>query len=355
MNRFELALSAICTIAVASCHSAAPVPASLTPVLTAQQSGVTVRFQAISVINEHVVWVSGTHGTWALTEDGGAHWRSAMVPGADSLEFRDVQGVDARSAYLMSSGTGSVSRIYKTTDGGANWALQFTTPEPKGFFDCLAFWDATHGVVVSDAVDGRLPIYRTTDGVQWTPVPTAGVPAALPNEGGFAASGTCVIARGATEGWFGTGAGERARILHTTDRGLTWSVSESPMVQGAATKGITSIAFQDALHGMIVGGDVNDAKLHSDNVAVTADGGKNWTLAGRPRMAGALFGAVYVPGLRGVAVAVGPAGADFTQDDGKSWQSLDTLSYWSAGFASANAGWLVGPGGRIVKVGMRGG
>ena len=72
-------------------------------------------------------------------------------------------------------------------------------------------------------------------------------------------------------------------------------------------------------------------------------------------MAGALFGAVSVPGLRGVAVAVGPAGADFTEDDGKSWQSLDTLSYWSAGFANAKAGWLVGPGGRIVKVEVRGG
>jgi photosystem II stability/assembly factor-like uncharacterized protein len=318
--------------------------------LTAQQSGVTARFQAVSVVNDQVVWVSGTHGTWARTEDGGSHWQAAIVPGADSLEFRDVQGVDARTAYLMSSGTGSVSRIYKTTDGGGTWTLQYTTPEPKGFFDCLAFWDATHGVVVSDAVDGRLPIYRTDDGQHWAPVPPGNIPAALPNEGGFAASGTCVVSQGASEGWFGTGAGERARVLHTADRGLTWTAVETPMIQGSGTKGITSVAFRDARHGMIVGGDVNDATLRSDNVAASADGGRTWTLAGRPHVAGALFGVVYVPGLNGVAVAVGPGGADYSLDEGKSWMTLDTLSYWSAGFAGVEAGWLVGPEGRIVKV-----
>ena len=91
------------------------------PVLTAQSSGTANRLQAVSPVSASVVWASGLGGTFTVTTDGGNTWRAGVVPGAEALQFRDVQGVSDQVAYLMSSGTGSDSRIYKTVDGGANW------------------------------------------------------------------------------------------------------------------------------------------------------------------------------------------------------------------------------------------
>ena len=93
-------------------------------------SGTTERLQAVSPVNSQVVWASGTGGTYALTTDGGETWVSAVVPGAETLEFRDVEGVSAEVAYLMAAGTGTDSRIYKTEDGGATWTLQIQNTDP---------------------------------------------------------------------------------------------------------------------------------------------------------------------------------------------------------------------------------
>src|SRR4029077_3970231 len=115
---------------------------SATPTLTPQQSGTTNSLQAISPVNARVAWASGTSGTYVVTTDGGETWRAGVVPGADALEFRDVEGVSERVAYLMAAGPGEDSRIYKTEDGGATWSLQFQNEDPSAFYDCFAFWDA---------------------------------------------------------------------------------------------------------------------------------------------------------------------------------------------------------------------
>ncbi|HEX4594813.1 MAG TPA: hypothetical protein VH157_11090, partial [Bryobacteraceae bacterium] len=175
-------------------------------------SGVTASLRGVSAINDRVVWASGTRGTYLQTTDGGATWRAATVPGAETLDFRDVHAVDARVAYLLASGPGDKSRIYKTADSGVHWTLQFTNPDPKGFFDALAFWDARHGIVLGDPVEGEFVILTTADaGEHWVRQHT---PRALPNEGAFAASGTCLIARGLHEAWFATGGPGGARVFH---------------------------------------------------------------------------------------------------------------------------------------------
>src|SRR4051794_8931966 len=111
------------------------------PKLTPQQSGTTNRLQAISPVNPQIVWASGVGGTFAVTTDGGQHWRSGVVPGAETLQFRDVEGITAKIAYLLAAGSGTDSRIYKTTDGGATWTLQFVAPDdPSYFYDCFSFW-----------------------------------------------------------------------------------------------------------------------------------------------------------------------------------------------------------------------
>src|SRR6476659_9249894 len=141
-------LIALCTAIAFSVFGAAQSSAtnraaSRPPTLTPQDSGTAQGLIAVSPVNKRVVWASGRGGTFAVTTNGGATWRSGVVPGAESLQFRDVEGVSDTVAYLLSIGPGSDSRIYKTTDGGTTWSQQFQIQDPNAFFDCFAFWTPT--------------------------------------------------------------------------------------------------------------------------------------------------------------------------------------------------------------------
>jgi photosystem II stability/assembly factor-like uncharacterized protein len=273
------------------------------------------------------------------------------VPGADSLEFRDVEGVSEHVAYLLAAGPGDRSRIYRTENGGRSWSLQFASRDTSAFYDCFAFWDERRGFAMSDAVSGRFPGIRTSDGRTWSDI-GARLPPAQTGEGAFAASGTCTAATGDRHGWIATGAAARARVLATSDGGDTWRAYGVPIVQGSSTSGGVSVAFRDTLHGLIGGGDIAAPEVVAENVARSGDGGRTWRLASRTPFPGAVYGIAYVPapGSRTV-VATGPAGAAWSADEAESWTALEGVrDYWAVAFASPRAGWLVGTEGRILKL-----
>src|SRR3954453_688612 len=120
----------------ATASSATNQAASRPPTLTPQESGTTQSLIAVSPVDKRVVWASGRGGTFAVTTDGGATWRSGVVPGAESLQFRDVEGVRDRVSYLLSIGSGGDSPIYKTTDAGATSSHQSHNQDPAAFYDC---------------------------------------------------------------------------------------------------------------------------------------------------------------------------------------------------------------------------
>jgi photosystem II stability/assembly factor-like uncharacterized protein len=339
-------------LALAGCGAAPSTPQwRIDPLLEPQASGTDALLIGLSVVDSAVVWVSGTNGRWARTSDAGATWVGGVVPGADSLQFRDVHAFDARRAYLLSIGNGPLSRIYRTDDAGATWRLQFRSEEPRAFFDCFDFWDADHGMAVSDSYDGRLRVIATEDGETWTPIPPERLPPADSGEGAFASSGTCLVAQGDSTAWIGTGASAgAARVLRTNDRGRTWSIAETPIVKGPAA-GITTLAFRDEQHGAAIGGDIADPASYTDNVALTHDGGMTWTLAGRPPFPGAAYGVSWVPGAPTTTlVTVGPNGLGYSLDEGRNWTALDTLNHWGVAFAAPDRGWAVGPAGRITRI-----
>ena len=321
------------------------------PTLTPQQSGTTNRLQAISPVNGRVAWASGVGGTFVVTTDGGDTWRAGVVPGAEALQFRDVEGISERVAYLLSSGTGTDSRIYKTENGGATWTLQFQNEIPSAFYDCFSFWDHKSAVTFSDAVDGVFPAIRTTDGETWQNI-GAQMPAAQAGEAAFAASGTCVATQGGKRAWIATGGAAKARILATTDGGDNWTAYDTPITQGTSISGGLSVAFRDPHHGILAGGDLGSATPPTDNVAVSNDGGATWTLTTPTPFASAVYGLAYVPGFgQRTVVATGPAGAAWSPDEGATWNSLPGVSgFWAAAFAGRDAGWLVGVDGTILKV-----
>ena len=316
-------------------------------------AGTTASFRGLSALSEHVAWVSGTGGTWARTDDGGATWRVKTLPGAEDLDFRDVDAFDSTTAYLMSAGPGELSRIYKTIDGGDSWELQFTNPWPAGFFDGMAFWDAERGLVYGDPVDGRFTVLATTDGgATWTRIPAAGMPKALEGEAGFAASGSGLVVHGEGLAWFGTG-GLVARVFRSTDYGQTWTVSATPIAHGAASTGIFSLAFSGALHGVAVGGDYTQPENATGNSARTIDGGITWTLIETAPPAGYRSAVSYIPDSSILTlVAAGTSGSDISIDGGETWKVLSDDNFNCVRFgASTGSGWAAGPDGRIARLG----
>ena len=168
-----------------------------------QESGTEADLRGLCAVGDGIAWASGTKGTWCRTTDGKT-WTTGRIAGAEELDFRDIEAFGASTAYALSAGPGGKSRIYKTLDGGKSWAIQWTNPDPAGFFDALAFWDERHGLALGDPVGGRFQLVATDDGTNWKPLPAEGLPRALPKEGAFAASGTCLVARG-DDAWFATG------------------------------------------------------------------------------------------------------------------------------------------------------
>ncbi|HEV2398478.1 MAG TPA: YCF48-related protein [Candidatus Sulfotelmatobacter sp.] len=265
-----------------------------------QFSHTTESLRGVSAVSHQVAWASGTHGTYLRTTDGGATWTPAQVPDAATLDFRGVVAFSSNEAFLMSSGPGEQSRIYHTTDGGQHWNLQFTNSNPKGFFDSIVFWDPKHGVVLGDPIpddSGKLKfeVLLTDDGETWHQVPPSQLPEAIQGEGAFAAGNSCIaILPGTAVGvqkegssapagsapniWFATG-GKVARVFHSPDRGKTWEVFNTPILQGPDSAGIFSIAFRDPQHGVIAGGDYKHPRDDGPNLAFTSDGGKTWTLS----------------------------------------------------------------------------
>lgn len=312
----------------------------------AQESGTQASLRGVSAVSATVAWASGSKGTYLRTVDGGTTWRAATVPGAADLDFRAIHAVDQRTVYLLSIGSGEKSRIYKSTDAGQRWTLSYTNPDPKGFFDALAFWDATHGMVLGDPVDGHFAILTTADGGEsWHRQKT---PSAVPNEGAFAASNTCLIVRGTREAWFGTGGPAGARVFHSTDGGQTWSVTKTPIRNDGPSAGIFSMAFSDGRAGIAAGGDYNQVNATLGNVALTSDGGKSWnTPAGAPPHG--FRSAVAYLADRKVWIAAGPSGSDISRDDGQTWKQFDTGNFNAISFALSQAGWAVGPKGAVAR------
>jgi photosystem II stability/assembly factor-like uncharacterized protein len=319
---------------------------TIAPQWLTQSSGTTARLRGVNAVSATVAWASGSDGVYLKTTDGGATWRSATVPGAEGLDFRDVEAFDADTAYLLSIGEGESSRIYKTTDGGEHWRLQFTNSNPKAFFDALAFWDADRGVAVSDSVDGRFVIIKTTDGgANWKEIPSEKLPPALAGEGAFAASGTCVVTQGKHNVWIATSA---ARVLSSTDGGETWHVATTPIPSGQPSVGVFSIAFKDARNGVIVGGDYKKEGEAQDNAAITSDGGRSWKPVKGPLPGGFRSAVAYAPGAS-ILVTVGPSGSDYSLEGGASWTRIRGAGFHALSFARSGAGWAVGEGGRIAK------
>jgi photosystem II stability/assembly factor-like uncharacterized protein len=155
-------------------------------------------------------------------------------------------------------------------------------------------------------------------------------------------------------------------VLATRDGGDTWHAYDSPL-RGSPSAGIFSVAFRDAFHGIIGGGDLDPNAPPFDQTASSSDGGKTWTITSQQPNIGTVFGLAYAGEVgegRGpegprpdqananqTVVVTGPGGAAWTSDEGNTWFTLPGVNnYWAVAFGSPKTGWLVGTNGRILRI-----
>ncbi|KAB5566848.1 oxidoreductase [Coniochaeta sp. 2T2.1] len=310
------------------------------------------QFRGLSPVSDKIAYVSGTGGTVLRTLDGGATWSSvgpALSPEDSALEFRDIEAITPDHVALLSIGESTDSRIYVTQDGAETWSQAFTNPEPAAFYDCIAFTSPTHGVAMSDPVDGKFRLVETDDGgASWTRVDPAGMPPAKEGEFGFAASGTCLTAGAGRRMYLASGGVDPGRVFRSGDGGHNWEVTDTPVVGGAAA-GVFSVQFRDAKHGIAVGGDYTAPNGSVNTAAWSNDGGATWT-ASSVFPGGYRSGSAFVPGLCGVAIAVGTTGSDVTFDWGKTWATFDNGTFDAVQCPQPGVCWASGSGGRVAKL-----
>jgi photosystem II stability/assembly factor-like uncharacterized protein len=323
-----------------------------------QTSNTAADLRGIHSIGNGVAWASGTNGTVLRTEDGGYVWQSCSIPpGAEHLDFRGIQGFDANTAVVMSSGKGDLSRLYKTTDGCHTWNLVFTNPDPDGFWDAILLnrFDKD-GELLGDPVNGKFAVWETSDqGTTWTRTKHGGL-SALKDEGAFAASNSALFLDERFATGFVTGGPSGARIMvnEGARENDPFAANRLPLKADSQSAGGFSIEDRDWCCWVVAGGNYAKPEDASGTAAFTHNGGKTWHPATTPPH-GYRSSVAYDPASK-TWIAVGPNGTDISTDDGDNWrpihpnpalhQPADADRNWNA----LSLPFVVGPHGRIGKL-----
>jgi photosystem II stability/assembly factor-like uncharacterized protein len=295
--------------------------------------------RGLSVVNDDVIWASGSNGYVAKSTDAGKIWKWIRVPNFEKTEFRSIRALDANTALVMASG--EPGYIVKTEDGGDHWTTVYANKTPGIFLDAMTFWNDSQGIVVGDPIRNKFVIARTYDGgVTWHDIDPMLYPDAADGEALFAASGTNIRALDC-HSYFVSG-GMRSRLY--TDVGSF----DIPIIQGGPTSGANSIALKNDLHFIVVGGDFNKPKETEKNCVITKDGGKTWFYPEKPP-GGYRSCVEYI--TKRFWITCGLNGVDVSKDDGKTWNSISTESFNVVRKARrGGAIYLAGSGGNIGVV-----
>jgi photosystem II stability/assembly factor-like uncharacterized protein len=318
-------------------------------------TGVDSNLRGVSVAydspksHKPVVWASGSKGVVLRSDDEGVTWQRLHVEGGEALDFRGIQAIDGKTAYLMSSGSGENSRIYKTTDGGITWQQQYTDKRQAFFLDAIQCMDDEHCFALSDPIDGKFLLLNTVDGEQWKEVPRDTMPPIIPSEGAFAASNSALFIYNKKEIYFGTGGGTAARVFHSRDLGKTWTAVEVPIAAGYASSGVFSVV-RVRNYVIVVGGDYKDADTGTRSAAYSNNRGLNWHSASRPP-GGYRSGVVYLGGSQ--LITVGPNGLDRSYDLGRTWVTFDSINLNAIASLDKKYAWVVGAKGAIDYLNTR--
>ncbi|AFL84056.1 BNR/Asp-box repeat protein [Belliella baltica DSM 15883] len=308
------------------------------------ETPVNASIRGLSPLTSEIVWASGSNGTWLLTLDAGKSWSSGIIAGLDSVDFRDIEGLDATSAIAVSAGQPAV--IYKTIDSGATWEKKYEGPG-TAFLDGISFYKNQKGYAIGDPIDGKWMVLETIDaGETWTWLESS--PMAEPGEGSFAASGSTILTD-QDHIWFTSG-GIKSKVYMSADGGHDWEITDTPIIQGEPSQGIFSISKLDNNNLIAVGGDYLQPDLAYNNTIYSMEVGKNWELISTTFPSGYRSGVTYFPRFHWV-ISVGTNGSDYSVDGGINWQKFSDEGFHAVFMDKAQGSiWASGLDGKIARL-----
>ena len=276
------------------------------------------------LIDADKVWYAGDKGRFGFFDlDKGNKFENHIAKDSLKLEFRSIAKTD-KHIFMLS--VANPALLYRVSKENSLASLVYQENHQKVFYDSMQFWNNSEGIAMGDPVEESLSIITTRDGGNtWHKIPSDQLPKVANGEAAFAASNTNIVIKG-DHTWLVSG-GKKARVFYSPDKGNTWKVYDTPIVQGKQMTGIFTADFYDANNGFISGGDYELANQNFANKAITIDGGKTWNLVAENQGFGYASCVQYVPNSNGKQlVAVGTSGLYYSSDSGKSWKQFSSDS-----------------------------
>lgn len=271
-------------------------------------------------IDKNKIWYGGDNsrfGYYDLTKK--EKFEEHIYRDTLKLEFRSIAQTN-KNVYLLS--VENPALLYQVSKKTKKVKLVYKEVNEKVFYDSMRFWNDKEGIAIGDPIEDTFSIIVTRDGGEtWTKILSDKLPTNAKGEAAFAASNSNIVIKG-NDTWLVSG-GKKARVFYSADKGRTWKVVDSPIVQGKEMTGIFTADFYDSKQGFVAGGDYELPQQNSANKAFTKDGGKTWELTGENQGFGYASCVQYVPGSRAKElVCVGATGVHYSKDGGASWIQL---------------------------------
>ncbi|MDR5590038.1 WD40/YVTN/BNR-like repeat-containing protein [Christiangramia sp. SM2212] len=304
--------------------------------------------RAIEVIGKNLAF-AGNNGKYGLYNSVNNTWKTNTQKfDTISPEYRAVAST-ANDFFMIS--VASPALLYKTGNSG-KMELVYKEDDEKAFYDAMAFWNDNEGIAMGDPTDGCISMIVTRDGGKsWNKINCENLPEAAEGEAAFAASNSNIAIQG-DKTWILTG-GVKSRIIYSADKGKSWEVFETPLLQGTPTTGGYSLDFYDEMNGIIIGGDYTNAEGNTGNKAITKDGGKTWELVAEGKDPGYKSSVRYVPNSNAEQIlATGFTGIHYSKNAGKSWEKISDEGFYTLRFVNDSTAYAAGKG-RIAKLTFR--
>ncbi|HET6243629.1 MAG: oxidoreductase [Bacteroidetes bacterium] len=274
-------------------------------------------FRGLSIVDENIAWISGNNGYIGTTINAGSKWHFFQIPGYETLDFRSIYAFDENKAIVANAG--SPAFIFITSNGGLTWHNVYTDQRKEIFINGITFFNEKEGIIFGDPVESRMYLLRTLNGGNdWTESPFKERPALLEGEAAFAASGTTIRSYNQNRIIIASG-GIVSRLFVSKDKGKSWKVFATPILQGKSSTGIFSFDFADNKTGIIVGGDYALDTLKTNHIFLSKDAGRNWQ---KPitETGGYRSSVEFIDGI--TLIATGTSGTDISHDGGNNWRKL---------------------------------
>lgn len=304
--------------------------------------GTKTSIRGLSVVNDNILWASGSNGTVARTTNGGKTFQWFTVKNFEKRDFRDVEAFDSNTAIIMAVAEPAI--ILKTKDGGQTWKEVFSDTTKGMFLDAMDFV-GSNGVVIGDPINNKIFMGYTNDsGDSWKISPIVNDIKIEEGEAFFASSGTNIKFWKDEFPVFVSGGKKPAIYLSSTSHNIL------PITQGQESTGANSIAISPgkSSKAIVVGGDFAKDTVTSGNCTLINLMALQFQQPQTPPH-GYRSCVEYISENK--IITCGTSGVDISNDGGMNWQLISKESFHVCQKTKKGISvFLAGSNGKIAKL-----